>query len=457
MSETEFAKLNALPSPTLFDEYSVENGLVDAMIALGIQHSHATGLTGRILGLQHSSSQQHTTNSPEAGWPGFDHFYRCRECMRTKAEVTLEALRCHALLIIYLIKGNAFHEAYNLLGTTIRKAYIANFHRPPPNHLSEDEKTARLQVWWFLFSLDVQCSLQLDMPTASQRHLVKCPFPAEDALDRYVSSPSQREEIMHGYTYSTRVVNFAIAVADINACVSTADLIDDGSSPAALENHALNLSSALRDLEAWRDKLPTKSLLSQQENGSGNVGTLDFDRVLDLPAWLQRQTVLLELQYHNAYTLIQRPFIRLRNAHSGDAGGRITTSAYQQPYVELQIASAVNHAITTIDTVFTICSMSDILYGWPEVLQSLWNATVTIIAYVYGNSLSSMVSQALKTLKRSNAVLEFFSPSCPTALSAKTIVQSLATYLDNMIAQGSFTVPNDGPMDWDTFTTLLEE
>ncbi|KAL4783098.1 hypothetical protein BJX76DRAFT_330935 [Aspergillus varians] len=450
MSETEFAELDALSSPTMFDEYSARSALADSMVALGIQHSHATGLAGRLLGLP---------SSPEAIWPGFEYFHRCRECMRTSTEVTLEVLQCHTLMVLYLMKGNAFRDAYNLLGITVRKAYIAKLHRLPPSHLPEDAKTARMQLWWILFSLDFQCSLQLDMPTASQMSLVKCPFPTEDALARYVCSPSHREEGMDAYTYSTRLVNLAVIMTDIGACVSTADLVDDNdsNSPAALEHHALNLSSALQNLEVWRNQLPSKLRLSQCRDGSGNTEMLDFDRDLALPAWLQRQMVLLELHYHNAYTLIQRPFIRLRYTPSSDASGMITLPESQQPHVELHIASALQHATIIVDTVFTVCSKSDVLYGWSEALQPLWNATLTIVAYVYANALSSVVPRALDSLTRAKAVFESFSPTCPTALSAKDIVQSLANSLQNMTMHGSCAVANDNPMGWDLFPPLLEE
>ncbi|KZF20159.1 hypothetical protein L228DRAFT_270253 [Xylona heveae TC161] len=463
MSETEFVELEALPPPTVFDEYSARSALIDSMIALGMQHSHATGLAGRILGLQQPSSRQyyHAGPPPEATWPGFEYFHRSRECMRTSTEATLEALRCHALMAIYLIKGNAFRDAYNLLGITIRKAYIAKLHRLPPSHLPEAEKTARMQVWWMLFSLDLQCSLQLDMPAATQKSLVKCPFPAEDALASYLSSPSHREGGITAYTYSTRLVNLAVIVADIGACVSTADLVDDddggGNSPATLEHHALKLSSALQKLEVWRHQLPSELLLSQCGNGSGNTEMLDFDRDLFQPAWLQRQTVLLELHYHNAYTLIQRPFLRLRYAHSNATSGMITPPPSRPPHVELHIGSAFHHAITIVDTAFTVCSMSDVLYGWSEVLQPLWNATVTIMAYVYANSLSSEVPRALDSLTRAQAVFESFSPTSPTALSAKDTVQSLANSLQNMMAQGSCALSHDDPMGWDLFASLLEE
>ncbi|KAJ5217433.1 hypothetical protein N7468_010441 [Penicillium chermesinum] len=455
ISKAEFAELDALPPPTMFDQYSARTALVDSMIALGMQHSRATGLDGRILGLQQQSA--HAAPSPKAIWPGFEYFHRCRECMRTNTDVTLEVLRCHALMVLYLIKGNAFHDAYNLLGITVRKAYIAKLHRPPPSHLPEIEKTARMQLWWMVFSLDLQCSLQLGMPPACQKSLVKCPFPAEDALARYCASRSYGEGTK-AYTYSTLFVNLALIVTDIGACVSTADLVDDdGNSPATLEGHARNLTSALQDLEVWRNRLPPELLLCECRNGSGDTETLDFNRVLALPGWLRRQAVLLELYYHNAHTLIQRPFIRLRYARSDDAIGITSPHSSQQPHVERHIASALYHATMTVDTVFAVCSMSDILYGWSDVLQSLWNATLTITASVSVSSLISVGPKALDSLTRAQAVFELFSSTCPSATSAKGIVQSLAHSLQNMMSQGSCAVTNDDQMGWDLFTSLLEE
>lgn len=456
MSKTEFAELDALPPSTIHDRHSTGGALVNSMIALGIQHTHVTGLVGRVFGLQQSPSRRnyHAGLPPKATWPGFEYFHRCRECMRANTEVTLEALRCHVLMVLYLV---AFHDAYNLLGITVRKAYIAKLHRPQLSHLPEAGKTARMQLWWIIFSLDVQCSLQLDMPPASQKSLVKCPFPDEDALARYISSPC--EDGMNSYAFSTHLVNIAVIVTDIGACVSTADLLDDdnSNSPAALEHHALNLSSALQSLDVWRDQLPSELLLSRCGNGAGNSEMLDFDRTVTLPNWLQRQAVLLRLHYHNAYTLIQRPFIRLRHAHFNGTSSMINPPVSQQPHVELHIASALHHATIIVDMVFTVCSRSDIFYGWSEVIQPLWNATLTIVSYVSTNSPSSEVPRALYSLTCALDVFELFSHTCPNAVSAKGIVKSLVDSLQNMKAQGACAVANGDLMGWELFASSLED
>ncbi|KAJ5096650.1 hypothetical protein N7456_007371 [Penicillium angulare] len=435
LTEAEISELEALPQRTIFDEYSTKSALVDTMIALGIQHSHATGLSQRILGFQQQSQPSSSSKTP---WPGFEYFHRARECMRTSSEVSIDALRCHVLMALYFMKGNAFCDAYNLIGITVRKAYIANFHRPPPSFLSEIEKTARMQLWWLLFSLDIQCSLQLGVPAAIQQSLVKCPLPTEDSFSHQGIAPGDRDESINGYIYSTSMAKLAAIVSDISsASISTMDLVNEDNSPATLEYHAATLKCTLKDIGLWRHQLPPGTLPRKYGNNPENTELLDFDRVMALPTSIQRQTVLLELHYHNVYTLIQRPFVRLCNLYPNTISKAISQSDIPQPYVDLQVSSAVHHATIIIETIFTVCSTSDVLYGWSEVLQPLWNATLTIIAYIYAKSLDSVETSVLDSLAHAQTIFKAFSPTCPTAFCAKGIVGSLAYSMHSMIALGS--------------------
>ncbi|CEP64180.1 Zn(II)2Cys6 transcription factor LALA0_S10e04236g [Lachancea lanzarotensis] len=444
VSEKDFAELSTLPPSTTNENYSAQHALVDSMIALGIQHSHTTRLSGRVLGLP----QLYSVETP---WPGFEYFSRSCECMRSSAEVTINALRCHVLLALYLMKGSAFRKAYNLVGITVRKAYIAKFHRIPPSHLPEAERTARVQLWWNLFSLDLCCSLQLDMPAASQKGLVKCPPPSEDALRRYVLSTSHRDPHRDVNSYTVHLVQLCVIIADISEGGSTADIVDDnedinGPSSTHLEDHALLLSSALGNLEGWRDALPAELRWLPSEGDLDTARAAAFQNCCLLPVSIQRVAILLELQYHNTYTLVQRPFIRLRNIASNDSEA-----------IESHINSSLRHATKIVNTIYTVCSTSDLLYGWSEILQPLWNAALTIMAYVYANSLSIMVPEALDSLSRAQTIFELFSSASTTAVSAKTTIESLTSGLLDMVANVSGAVTNNDLMSWDLFASLMED
>lgn len=124
VSEAESVDLEATPQAFVLDDYSVQNALLDACLAQGIQHSHATGLDKRLSGSRHIIG---AGTKEYVGWPGFEHFHCCRERMRTNAEVILQALQRHALMVLSLLRGYAFRDAYNMLGITVRKAYAPNY------------------------------------------------------------------------------------------------------------------------------------------------------------------------------------------------------------------------------------------------------------------------------------------------------------------------------------------
>jgi hypothetical protein len=129
----------------MIDTSSSIKAMADIGIALSMQHVHATGLASRVFGV-------HQTNLSQQGllggitWPSFEYFVRCRDSMRAVTDFSLQNLQCHTLMIGYLIKGNAYQEAYNLLGITIRKAFIAQLHRAPLGNLTGTEKTTHVQL-----------------------------------------------------------------------------------------------------------------------------------------------------------------------------------------------------------------------------------------------------------------------------------------------------------------------
>ena len=130
--------------------------LANKALAMRDQHIHATGLAGRVLGAYQSALGQQARPG-DITWRGFEYFARCRDDMRTATYFSVQNLQCHTLMIVYLVKGNAY-QVYNLLGITVRKAYIAQRHQAPPISLTETDKTAHTQLWWMLYRLVVKCA-----------------------------------------------------------------------------------------------------------------------------------------------------------------------------------------------------------------------------------------------------------------------------------------------------------
>lgn len=463
LSESELASLNTPTSDESpeSDEVLAKSALLDSMIALGVQYSHATGLAGRILGLQRPDSLQPNFNESKTSdtWPGSEYFHRSRDRMRITADTSLDVLRCHTLLVLYLMKGNAFREAFNLLGITVRKAYIARLHRPPPSYLSGDEQTSRVQLWWLLFSLDLQCSLQLDMPTACQKSLVKCPLPSQNVLARCTSSSGDRSEGINASTYSVQRATLAAITANVSVHTTTADIVDgDGTEPAALDQIILSLSSGLKELTIWHDHLPPELLLTYRGNAfADKFQMFDFEFDMSTPSWMQRQIVLLELYYHHVCMLIQRPFILLNQVQQSEVSGMSNPSNTKLQLIEQYVTNALRHATMVISIASTVCSASDIFYGWSEILQTVWNATLTVIAYICGHASDPAVPQALETIERGLAILRSFSPTWSSAVDALALLRPLVDSLQSTIPDSLGTNTAGNLMDWDSFALLLGE
>lgn len=120
------------------------------------------------------------------------------------------------------------------------------------------------------------------------------------------------------------------------------------------------------------------------------------------------------------------------------------------------ITIAIEHSMKIIDIGFNLCSTSDVFYGWSEILQPVWNATVTLMAFVcIKSSLSCSGSEISGAIARAMSIFNIFSMSNLTAMSAKKLLDLLANYLQTIITK-EFTFNNSTGFTWDNFILPLE-
>lgn len=125
--------------------------------------------------------------------------------------------------------------------------------------------------------------------------------------------------------------------------------------------------------------------------------------------------------------------------------------------VELHIKGALHHATMIVDLVHTVGSMSDILYGWHEVLQTLWNATTALIAYISSDLSRVDTPQVLDVVTRARACFEIFPSGYSIALVAKCTVQSMIDNLQVAIAGELFGSDLTSLEEPDNLALLSEE
>lgn len=395
------------------EKREAHGALINCMTALGMQYGHGADLASRILELRVTGRRVTTDNS----WAGFEYFRRCRDYMTLNANISLVGMQCYALMALYLLNASDFKSAYSMLGIAIRNAHGMNLHREPDEHTSAEQADIHRRVWWLLFTLDVRCSLQLRKPVAVQASLTTCALPEDDA---------------RGAGYFSHAAKLAIAVDNIDRHTSLFDMCSEASNIAVLEHRAATLSAALPHLERWRMELPPELLSPRRERQSSpsqSMSTAESPLLLELgvPTSLHRQRVLLEVHYHNAYIMLQRPFICFpRDFNSGHI---------HQPQTDQHTRSALQHAIVMAIIVHGVCSNSDTLFGWPGILQPLHNATVTIFAFILANPLCGRAPGARLTINKILSVFEAFATTDAVAARAKEVVLSLSSRLEEILAK----------------------
>lgn len=418
--EAEFQSLMDLDRRQVFEVGNSTKALVNCMTALGIQYGHGAGLTSRILSLRRC-----TVNM---SWIGYEYFRHCRDYIALLTEPTLSSMQCYALMSLYLMNASHFREAYSLLGTAIRHSHSVSLHEEPSDHLQPKEKIAQRQVWWLLFMLDIKCSQQLGKPVAVQTATITCALPSADEL---LTMPGNAEvcwKNLHVSTYLVHAVKFAVSLAEIHRLISTSKLYENASDVTALEQRANLLGTSLACLEKWSNELPDDLLSPRKNTGyTDSMSTAESPIVLELgaPSWLHHQRVLLEVDYHNAYIMLQRPFICFPQPSN--------SSPVQQPHTDLHVRSSLQHAITMTIIVHDLCSSSDVFFGSPTILHPLWNATVTILGFVIANPMSSQSHKAIKWIMKALAVFEVFAATEPFAARAENITKSLLAKLNHTL------------------------
>ena len=431
-NESEFRGLYDSLWQQGLQEPHTRRALIDCMTALGMQYGYGAGLVSRILGLRLADRRV----GGDISWAGFEYFCRCRNYVTQNMDRTLAGMQCYALMVLYLMNASDFQTAYSMLGTAVRNAHGANLHREPDEHIPAELRDMRRRVWWLLFTLDIRCSLQLRKPVAVQPSVITCALPG----DTFSGIDSG---------YFIHAVKLAIALSNIDRIISTYDMCAEASNIAALEHRAALLASSLEHLEQWRLELPPDLLSARREaqalNPSQAMSIAESPLVLEpgVPTTLHRQRVLLEVHYHNAYIMVQRPFICFPRD--------LSLGHFHQPQTDQHTRSALQHAVVMATIIHDVCSNSDALFGWPEILQPLWNATATIFAFILANPLCGRSPGARYTITKVLTVFEAFATTDSLAARAKEITRTLSSRLDETLAisgQWSYTT-NRGLPDVD--------
>jgi hypothetical protein len=396
------------------DKERKPSALVDIVLALCMQYGMAKVTSA---GRSGAGSIQNL-NTHDTSIAGRWHYQRCLTLLAGELEnPAISTVQCHVLCCIYLCCGSFQNMADNACGLAVRTAIMLGLHLEPPEDMPSRERELRKRLWWTLYGLETKMSMKLGRPFLVQDHCTTCSFPADD-LETAMLAGSSFAPLGDNVTWLTwSLHNTKLLLAARHAYTI---ILNHG--PDSL--NVCDSQPATELMDEWLRGVPDALKTKRQNNGvpfSTDQSPLDVGHFT--PVWLQRQRLLLELMYHNLCTNLYRPSISFVLTQS------------PSHVAERTAVKCAAHAMALTHIMHHVILSTSILAGWHEAFQWQWNASMTLVGFVFAYPQGSLTVSARCAIDLSIAVLEDFGNSFAIAGSAATILSDLRAKVDIVVEQ----------------------
>jgi hypothetical protein len=374
------------------------------------------------------------------------YYRRCQAALLEKWESpSITSVQCYLLSVVYLQNGVFMNIAYSTLGVAIRMGQTLGLHLESPNSVSLRDRELRKRIWWSLYMLDTNLSIELGRPFAIQLSEASLPLPVEDeeftqligceltlksADITWLSFSVQSIKLVE--TIRRIYISFYSQSEEILSSSKGHNIYEHAQS---LERCAELLSRCMEPLSCWTNSLPDGLKIRRKNSGiplSADRTSIDIDA--NAPLWLQLQRLSLELLYHNLVSTLYRQFIYF-TPHS-------TTTT---PLSDMHATSALNHAITVTNIIKTVLTDMDIFNAWYPSFNIQWHASLTVIAFALAYPICPPAPAARKASATSISTFEFFGFKCPTATEKATVLRDLDSKSRWLMFQFRRSVDNSPP------------
>ena len=373
-------------------------------------------------------------DSDDSTIAGREFYRRCQMLLSSKLETpSIVTVQCHIFSAIYLRDASYVNMAHNTLAIAIRTAHTIGLHLEPPDSFPRAQKEARRRLWWMVYVLESKACMALGRPWSAQISQVNCILPTDDREIAQLAGPSFAsfaEDItwLSYHVHCIRLVSAARAVqaAFESKCAHVLSASNEKSfygNFKNLETLAGFLSQSLQCIRIWVQNVP--EALKTKRRAGGEPFSIDRSPLeLDLvaPLWLQRQRLLLELLYHNLIMNLYRPFICFSKSPGSST-----------PLADGNSISCLNHAIASTNIILQILKETDILNGWHEAYQFQWNATLSMVGFIFAKPICHSTPTARKTIDSAIAIFDIFRNNFAVAASATHVTRDLAAKADSFI------------------------
>ena len=407
-----------------------QSPLVDIMLAISIQfNSHK---------LSHDHGFHYFENDPGRQSPSACalanfHYHRSQRALKSDLQQpSLFTFQSQFFAVIYLYRSSLTSMAYNHLGMVIRIAYTLGLHQDPHESLPQVARELHRRIWWCLYILDTDISLELGRPEGVQLSCSDCGLPTDDqetATPSSRSSHTSQLEMTYLAFHLQCIQLFIVARSIYVEIYGNSKAIDDEMSQASSSEDTTKAKTARtaadllqqrsKDMQSWADDLPTALKVGRRDGGAP-LSCSNKRIVLDNYAspWLQRQRLLLELHYHNLTMLLHRPLMVSEASEK-------SSSNKAEPF-EL---TCLNHATAITTIVHQICTESDLLNGTFKAQSTLWNAMITTIGFWLAHKESAQAESTSKYVGMAMEVFRMFGSQNSMASTGAAIASSFLASL----------------------------
>lgn len=401
------------------------SALVDIVLAICLQYGAALLPPCRV------STSAEDPEISDATIAGRRYYRSCQSLLTDELEgPSIMTFQCHLLSVIWLSNASFQNMAHSVMAMAVRTGIILGLHLEPGEEFSDAQRYFRKRLWWTLYALEMKMGMELGRPLAVHFSQVTCSIPDDSPSNRHLLLGQSNTDMTWFNAQFVKLILATRAIyitfyhrcAEVLAMSGQKSLYQDTQS---LELCAEFLLSKAGYLKTWLQQVP-ECLRIERKNAGEPYST---DRsALEMPLqpspslWLPRQSLFLELLYHNLAMSLYRPFISFSRASDTTA-----------PVTERHAISCVNHAITVTNIIFQTLTESDLLNGWHETFQWQWNATLSIIGYILAYPLGPSTTAGRKALSTAITIFELLSSSFASAVSATSVARDLSAKADLLI------------------------
>lgn len=400
--------------------------LADIILAVAVQLG--TNFVPRDAGVHRTTR---VIDTQDASVAGLSYFRRCQIAVTDDLEEpSLTTLQCYILSVVYLNNASFPNTAYQLLGLAVRIAYSLGLHKRPPDTLPKAEQELQRRIWWFLCSLDFNHLMEFGGPSTMQvigdkqypddcEEIAKlsgintfCPVSDITCLSFFNQLSKLYDAARTIYT------TFHKKIRELNIAGFTCDVYENAKT---LESCAGFFLECLNPLQTWTKHLPAGLQMRRKRNGKPlSLDRIPVDVDPDLPLWLQRQRLFLELFYHKILMDLCRFFIYFS-----------PSTEINTPFTETHATSCVNHAITMTSIIHQVLTETDVINGWYDAYYLQWDATLSMLGFAFAHPLNPLTPTTFKMLDVAVLTFDIFG----TKFSAATLAADLTRELKSSAVQ----------------------